>query len=162
MNAVRTLIMELAGEAIMTAVIFIFAVLFAFQEILKLKDWFCDRFGIRTKSSIRKEGEAEMLLVHDNDLAAIKRDIRSTYEKIDVLAQMLLDMQNKNDASERARLKDQISNGYRFYHNRKSWTNMEKEAFMGLIKDYEMHGGRNSFVHTICEPESCTWKIEDV
>lgn len=31
---------------------------------------------------------------------------------------------------------------------------MEKEAFEDLIADYEAHGGENSFVHSICKPES--------
>ena len=38
---------------------------------------------------------------------------------------------------------------------------MEREAFNDLISDYEAHGGQNSFVHSICEPESQTWNVID-
>lgn len=31
---------------------------------------------------------------------------------------------------------------------------MEKKAFEDLIADYEAHGGENSFVHSVCKPES--------
>ena len=57
--------------------------------------------------------------------------------------------------------KDRISQSYRYYHAKGQWNSMEKEAFDGLIRDYESHGGENSFVHSVCEPESCTWKIVD-
>ena len=39
------------------------------------------------------------------------------------------------------------------------WNYMEKEALEGLIKQYESHGGKNSFVHSIVEPEMHTWKV---
>jgi len=67
---------------------------------------------------------------------------------------MMIEMQKKSDASERARLKDRIGQAYRNYHERGSWSEMEKESFEGLIYDYEQHGGENSFIHSICEPES--------
>ena len=38
---------------------------------------------------------------------------------------------------------------------------MEKEALEGLIKQYEEHGGKNSFVHSIVEPEMQKWKVID-
>ena len=71
------------------------------------------------------------------------------------------DMQTKNDASDRARIKDRIAQSYRFYHEKKQWTHMEKEAFEDLIASYEAAGGTNSFVHSICEPECQTWIIID-
>ena len=36
---------------------------------------------------------------------------------------------------------------------------MEKEAFDGLIEEYEEAGGNNSFVHDIVMPESYTWEL---
>ena len=70
-------------------------------------------------------------------------------------------MEAKNDASELAKLKDRIAQAYRKYHEAGKWTRMDKESYEGLIQDYEAHGGSNSFVHTICEPESFTWEIVD-
>lgn len=102
-----------------------------------------------------------MLLRHEQKLNSISFDVHTTRDKVNMLKQMILDMQEKADATERARLKDRISQSYRYYHEVKKWNLMEKEAFEDLIHDYEAHGGKNSFVHTICEPESCKWEITD-
>lgn len=80
---------------------------------------------------------------------------------INNIATNVHDMQDKNDASDRARIKDRIAQSYRFYHEKKQWTHMEKEAFEDLIASYEAAGGTNSFVHSICEPECQTWIIVD-
>lgn len=81
---------------------------------------------------------------------------------------MLVEMQRKSDESERHKLHDRIGQSYRYYHERfinnapgGVWTKMEKEAFDGLILDYENHGGKNSFVHTVCQPESAQWTIKE-
>lgn len=88
-----------------------------------------------------------------NDMKNLTASVKSIMTKLD-------DMQTKNDESERAKLKDRIAQAYRKYHEVGEWTDMEKEAFQGLIKDYENHGGKNSFVHSICEPESLTWRMK--
>lgn len=140
-------------------IIAIFALLFALQSVVKLYDWICDRFGIQTKRAVRMQSDRDMLLRHEKQLNTISSDVHATKDKINVLSQMIIDMQNKADATERARLKDRISQAYRYYHEKGYWNRMEKEAFEDLIADYEAHGGQNSFVHSICEPESCTWKL---
>ena len=38
---------------------------------------------------------------------------------------------------------------------------MEREALEGLIEQYEAHGGKNSFVHSVVEPEMQIWKVID-
>lgn len=81
--------------------------------------------------------------------------------KLDDLAQALKDMQDKEDFKERSKLKDRISQSYRFYHKEQKWNKMDQEAFNDLIKAYEASGGPNSFVHSVCEPESLTWEIID-
>lgn len=102
-----------------------------------------------------------MLQSHEQKLNQVSADTKAINDKINVLSQMILDMQNKADTSKRAELKDRISQSYRYYHAKGQWNSMEKEAFDGLIRDYESHGGENSFVHSVCEPESCTWEIVD-
>lgn len=82
-------------------------------------------------------------------------------ENVTCIADSVHNMQEKNDASNRSRFKDRIAQSYRFYHQRKEWTHMEKEAFEDLIRSYEAAGGMNSFVHSICEPESQTWTVVD-
>ena len=87
-----------------------------------------------------------MLQSHEQKLSQVSTDIKAINDKINVLSQMMIDMQNKADTSKRAELKDRISQSYRYYHAKGKRNSMEKEAFDGLIRDYESHGGENSFV----------------
>lgn len=59
----------------------------------------------------------------------------------------------------RAELKDKIGQAYRKCHKCKGWTKIEKESLNGLTKEYESHGGFNSFVHDTVVPESYTWDL---
>lgn len=155
MNVVKELLNTISADT----VFFWFVALFAIKEIFTLFSWFCDTFGIQTKWTSRRKAEQEMLESHEQRLGLISSDIRATKDKINVISQMLIDMQTKNDATERAKLKDRISQSYRYYHAKGEWNEMEKESFRDLISDYEAHGGTNSFVHEICLPESYTWKL---
>ena len=155
MNALQTLFDTWTPNFVMS----IFIILLAVKEIWTLFNWFLDTFGIHTKWYSKRTADKNMLLRHEEKLNEISKEVITTKEKINVLSQMIIDMQNKTDATERARLKDRISQAYRYYHEKGSWNKMEKEAFDDLISDYEAHGGKNSFVHEICEPESCTWQL---
>jgi len=156
MNSIKYLLSEVG---VLNATITIFAAIFAFQSVINLIDWFCAKMGIETRWSLKNKQESQMINAHEETLNKIVNDVRGTNEKLNVLSQMMIEMQKKSDASERARLKDRIGQAYRNYHERGSWSEMEKESFEGLIYDYEQHGGENSFIHSICEPESYTWKI---
>lgn len=155
MNTIK----ELLNLITVDAVFFGFVVLFALKEVITLFSWFCDTFGIQTKWTSRRKAEQEMLDSHEQRLGLISSDVKATKDKINVISQMLIEMQSKNDATERAKLKDRISQSYRYYHAKGEWNEMEKEAFDDLIEDYEAHGGTNSFVHEICLPESYTWTV---
>lgn len=102
--------------------------------------------------------DVEESIRHDR---AIKEDLSKVAALVDQIIDKLNLMEAKNDASELAKLKDRIAQAYRKYHEAGEWTRMDKESYDGLIRDYEAHGGSNSFVHTICEPESYTWEIVD-
>ncbi len=172
-------ITALIDNGITHTVILLFALLFAVQEILKLADWTAGRFGIETKWSLKEKSQAQMLIEHDKMLTSISAGLQKTNEEINCLTSRMkelreliekndhenrlfhLDIQRKNDANKRAELKDRIGQSYRYYHTLKEWNRMEKEAFYDLVKDYELHGGENSFVHEKCVPESYTWELTD-
>lgn len=100
-----------------------------------------------------------------NNVNALSNELKVTKDEfmkaIDNLSKQMTSMSEKTDETVRARLKDRIAQSYRHYHEKQEWTSMDKEAFLGLIEDYERHGGKNSFVHSICEPELYTWKVID-
>lgn len=70
----------------------------------------------------------------------------------------LQETREKTDKRTRAEMKDKISRAYRYYHAKKTWNYMEKEALLDLIEEYEAAGGKNSFVHSVVVPEMCLWE----
>ena len=113
-----------------------------------------------------KQKQYEQKRIHDREQSFEKQDkIDKRFEKIDEkmdsITNLIIEMQKKSDASERARLKDRISELYQHYHQTSEWTHMDKETFKDLIQDFENRGEYNTFVHEICEPESHTWRIID-
>ena len=99
----------------------------------------------------------------------IKEDLRDLSETILQIKDEVTLMRTQRDGDKLAEYKDKIGESYRFYSMRKYsdeepvpyWNHMEKEALKGLITQYEIHGGSNSFVHSIVEPKMETWKVID-
>lgn len=94
-------------------------------------------------------------------------------KSIDVISNKLDEMQRqtdrrfieseqKNNKRIRAELKDKISQSYSHYHAVGEINDMEFEALNDLIEEYESAGGKNSFVHTIVQPEMYTWKRKEI
>lgn len=170
---------EVLNIDVPTLIISILVVIGGLKVVIELIKWFVNQFGIELKS-VRKKNEEHDLLIktigrvdeletvqkhsveefreYDN---VLKNDIGKISEAIQVLDKKIDCMERKSDATERASLKERIATLYRKYSTDKCWTAMERESFNGLIRDYEAHGGKNSFVHDICEPESFTWKVTD-
>lgn len=150
-----------------------------FKVAVDFIKWLVKQFGIEFKSDRERREEHDLIVKtigridelensqkHMSDESrkydnALKDDIQKLTQAINLLSDKVDNMSDKNDATERAALKDRIAQRYRKYTNEKQWTQMEKESFIGLIRDYEAHGGKNSFVHDICEPESYTWTVID-
>lgn len=157
MEFIETALQNLSVESI----IFVFVLMLAATQAWKVGTNFLTTFGIKFEWLEKRKKESNLLKKHDEMLNEIVVETKATSDKVSVLGQMIVDMQQKTDASERAKLKDRISQAYRYYHDKGEWNKMEREAFNDLIRDYEAHGGQNSFVHSICEPESQTWNVID-
>lgn len=154
-------------------------ILVAFKTLSSLFEWFINKWGLETKGMRRGREKEDLLIATADELKIlreqrkedvaqsirhdelIKKDLVNVMDLVNEINNKLDAMEKKNDESERTRLKDRIAQAYRKYSESGEWTEMDKESYEGLIKDYEAHGGENSFVHKICEPESYTWKIID-
>lgn len=126
---------------------------------------------IKAIEDINKLAEKEYLDIKES----IEQDIRleqSIYQindKVDDMSTVLMSIKKAQDTDKLAEYKDKIGQSYRYYKSRKYsaeepypyWNIMEKEALMGLIRAYESHGGKNSFVHSTVEPQCLTWKVVD-
>lgn len=106
----------------------------------------------------------------DNLIMQIASDIQELKQKQDKMETAILevksqqieiaDRQNIIEEENKERtlnqLRDRLVQSYRYYTNEKenplhAWSEMEKEAFEKLFKDYEALGG-NGFVHKVIEP----------
>lgn len=94
-------------------------------------------------------------------------NVTALSHKVDALTDSIRELKEIQDKDKRSEYKDRIGECYRYYCERKYsdskpvpyWNHMEKESLEGLIEQYEAHGGRNSFVHSVVEPEMQTWKV---
>lgn len=80
-------------------------------------------------------------------------------EAIATISTKLDEMEVKHNKRIRAEMKDKIGQQYRYFHQKQEWNDMEKEALNDLIEEYEEAGGKNSFVHSVVQPESYLWKL---
>lgn len=123
------------------------------QTIRDLKELH-DKHEEDTKQSIRHDK-----MIKD-DLAVVSATMLEIKDEVTL-------MRTQRDNDKLAEYKDKIGQSYRYYKQRHYsddepipyWNHMEKEALEGLIEQYESHGGTNSFVHSIVEPEMQTWKL---
>lgn len=162
---------------IMSAIIAIFEVIGKFSNIIgKPVSWIQkkneDHFLLlQTANALQAlkgnyEESVKQSIIHDNK---IKDSVIKLAEKVDILADSLQEMKEIHDKDKLSEYKDRIGQSYRYYSERKYteenpipyWNHMEREALKGLIEQYEAHGGRNSFVHSVVEPEMQKWKIID-
>ena len=102
--------------------------------------------------------------IHDREQSfAIQKQltdsINALSDKLDAMNLKQNELEEKHRKRIRAEMKDKISQLYRYYHEKQEWNDMEREAFNDLIDEYEDAGGKNSFVHSVVQPESYTWKV---
>lgn len=143
----------------------------------KIVEEFCSWLGLETKWRHRSRRQQELLeetieKVYDlekqqeefsknraqdrEQSLIIQKKLVTAIEQIN---QKLDESQRKTNKRVQAELKERLGQSYRYYHSIKQWNEMEKEAFDGLIEEYEEAGGNNSFVHDIVMPESYTWEL---
>ena len=174
---------EIGWGIVVIAAILLLSLWIAMKELAKKA---LSSLGLRTNASIEKEKLMTRLndmqeeintfksnRIHDREQSLeiqkqltekqvkISETLDRIGDKVDLLSKEINDMQEKNDSKDRAKLKDRIAQSYRYYHKEQKWTSMDKESFNDLIRSYEASGGKNSFVHSTCEPESETWEIID-
>ena len=146
-----------------------FAILFAIKEIIEIISYYKKKFRIKTGSEEDKETLEERISTlekHDNWQY---NELTKISEVVDHIKDEVTLMRKQRDEDKLAEYKDKVGQSYRCYKERKYseeepipyWNHMEKEALEGLIKQYESHGGKNSFVHSIVEVEMQTWKVID-
>lgn len=109
---------------------------------------------------ILKENQLRNVEHYKEADAELRGQIKEISDKVSVVANMIIEMQTKIDASNVARLKSQIREIYAEHHRSQVITKMELEALENLIDDY-LNSGGNGFVENTVEPEIYCWRVVD-
>lgn len=160
---------------ILSSIIAVYEIIGKFSKIIgKPVKWVRKRdrdhnLLIQTSDSLEQlrsdhEESVKQSINHDE---AIRQSVSELQLKIDAITRSVDEMRNIQDQDKLAEYKDRIGQSYRYYVTRRHsdeepvpyWNKMEKNALTDLIKQYEAHGGKNSFVHSIVEPECEKWKV---
>lgn len=147
--------------------LFIAAVIIVAVFLIQKFDWIIERLGITSKrqqAQQKQEQDTDELKEHakktDENIEKIIHSIEDLQDCVHGLSDQVSGLQKKNDLNEAARLKDRISQGYRYYHQKGQWTSMEKESMEEMIRAYSQYSN-NSFVHSIVERDMPTWTVID-
>ncbi len=129
------------------------AILFTIQNLVKLKDWFCDRFGIETKRSQHEKKQQLILEKHETVINKVVEDMKEIKELL---------MQQKKDADDRA-VASFRSMLWRIYQESIEKGYITKEGlktFLESGKLYEAAGG-NDIYHNKLHPEILKLPVRD-
>lgn len=160
---------------IMSAVIAMFSIIGKFSEIIgkpvrwirkKNQDHELLMKTIQSLTTLQHKHEYDVNESNNHD-KILQDKISDINKKVDSLSITIFEMRKIQDEDKLAEYKDKIGDSYRYYSEREYsetnpvpyWNHMEKESLEGLISQYEAHGGKNSFVHSIVETEMQKWKV---
>lgn len=96
-------------------------------------------------------------------IANVEKTIQEVSERQEQLLERINQLENKMFERELNKLRDRLVQSYKYYTNkdnnpRQAWTELEKEAFMKLFKDYEEMGG-NGYMHSVVLPDMETLEV---
>lgn len=94
----------------------------------------------------------------------IRDDMKQFTNKLDAIKEntdkRFSDNEEKENRRVQSEIKERIAQSYREYNRVKQISSMELEALEDLIETYEVHGGENSFVHSVVQKEMYTWEVK--
>ena len=127
-------------ELTVDRLVYVFVLLMAIRKCVDVADWAMTRFGIKTKWSEARHRNEELIKQHEEQIDVHGECLNELTKKVDHLCEVIEEMKRENKERDRKNAETLSAN---------------------LIHQYEELGNKNSFVHTICEPESLTWEIRE-
>lgn len=147
--------------------LFVVALIIVAVFLIQKFDWIVERLGIKSKRQMAEEkqdADIKVLRDHaaktDGNIDKILQSVGELKTSIGEVSSQVQSLQERIDENEISKLSDRITQNYRYYNERKEWTQMEKWAFDNICKSYLRAGG-NSFVRDIAIPRSKEWKVID-
>lgn len=119
--------------------------------------------GLSSEVKQNQKNRDKELLQYREDSRKIRKEMYDVMngqaKEIKTLAKTVKDMQERESKTKRAELKQKIEKIYRECHPNNECTDMQLEVLKELIEEYEEHGGKNSFVHTVVEVDMYKWRV---
>lgn len=119
--------------------------------------------SLRREVRQNQEDRDRELLKYRDDSRKIREEMyqimNGQSKEIKNLTKTIGVMHEKQSKTKRAELKEKIERIYRECSPTQTCTDMAFETLRELIEEYEEHGGVNSFVHSIVEPEMYEWEV---
>ena len=121
---------------------------------------------------VKHDADVQKSISHENKIEneltvfmqEIREDMKKFTNKIDEMKKSTDERFSANEEKENKRvqseIKERIAQSYREYNRTKEISSMELEALEDLIDTYELHGGENSFVHSVVQKEMYTWEVK--
>lgn len=138
----------------------LFVIMAAFAACCGIVSKFCDYIGKPIKYFHRNNKDHEMILNTAQCLIELQQNQDTLSKKVDKIATVLENMEEKNNTTEVKKLKEKLVGYYNKYKNSDSWTEVENDVFWDLFDDYEKRGG-NGYIHSVVEPRMRELKIID-
>lgn len=165
------------GISLSTVITFIVALVFLISVGVKLyKIIVTNHDAVKKRETTLEKLQEDVKEMKKNSLEMKGEweDLKSKQDNFSVVLNEILDAQKaivqKQDAFEeehrshnRNKLRDRLLQSYKYYTSTEknpegAWSEMEKEAFDKLFKDYEDLGG-NGFMHTTVAPEMAKLEV---
>lgn len=125
---------------------------------------FTETLGIEfafTRKKRELKERTEKLEKRINEIVEILDDVKELKTTVKALSESISQMRDRQNANERARLKDRILQAYRHYKEKGEWSTMEREAMLGLIESYRENGEYNTYVNDVIAIDIENFKIID-
>lgn len=168
------------GISLSTVVTFIVAIAFLVTIGIKAyKIIVTNHDSIQEKETALEKLQKDVKEIKENPTVTKKewKELKDKQDSLETALNEILEAQKvivaKQDAFEAEsrshnlnKLRNQLLQSYRYYTSEErnpmtAWSEMEKEAFDKLFKDYEDLGG-NGFMHTIVEPAMASLEVIDM
>lgn len=139
-----------------TVIVFIAAVVFLIGIGAKFYSFIVDNHDKQQEKDETLKQIAEDIRVLKDNQIRIERSVDHLKEKQEEISVKQNEIETRNRLHDLNKLRDKLLQSYRFYADKNKnplqmWSEMEKEAFDNLFKDYEELGG-NGFMHSTVEP----------
>lgn len=132
------------------------ACVFLYKTYKKFKNMIIDNYKASAERDKKINDTFEEVKKYREDQAQLTESIEKLHTSQEAMSKKLDELDKRTTNYELSDTRDKLMQSYRYYtspkHNpQMAWTELEHEAFFGMLKTYEAAGG-DRFMHTTVQP----------